>query len=162
MPNRDNVCKCFSSIFSNQLITSIVLLDSCNFTLLHEQILILSDIDLLILLTSLLPENISVVVGWLTKFYMRSFFQGYKGNTCAISFYSVKYICSLCVFYVFFVYTILDSFHSFFTRSGNYIQRGGCIHPLLNLYLLEVLSPFVSVSFDDLFFSSLRLIFLGN
>ena len=73
MLNMLNVCRCFSSIFSNQLITSVVFLHllSCRFS--HKQILILSNIDLVILTISFLVGFINLVVGWLAKFSLWSF-----------------------------------------------------------------------------------------
>ena len=73
MLNMVNVCRCFSSIFSNQLITSVVFLHllSCRFS--HKQILILSNIDLVILTISFLVGFINLVVGWLAKFSLWSF-----------------------------------------------------------------------------------------
>ena len=68
MSNMMNVCRCFSSICLNQLFFHSL---SCSF--LHKQILILSNIDLLILPISFLAGFINLVVGWLTKFSLWSF-----------------------------------------------------------------------------------------
>ena len=68
-----NLCRCFLSIFSNQLITSVVFFHSLSFSFSHKQILILSNIDLLILPISFLAGFISLVVRWLEKFSLWSF-----------------------------------------------------------------------------------------
>ena len=71
--NMMNVCRCFSSIFSNQLITSVVFFYSLSFSFSHKQMLILSNIDLLIPPTSLLAGFVNLIVEWLTKFSFWSF-----------------------------------------------------------------------------------------
>ena len=68
-----NLCRCFLSIFSNQLITSVVFFHSLIFSFSHKQILILSNIDLLILPISFLAGFSSLVVRWLEKFSLWSF-----------------------------------------------------------------------------------------
>ena len=68
-----NVCRCFLSIFSNQLVTSVVFFHSLSFSFSHQQILILSNIYLLILQILFLEGFINLVVGWLTKFSLWSF-----------------------------------------------------------------------------------------
>ena len=68
-----NLCRCFLSIFSNQLITSVVFFHSLSFSFSHQQILILSNIDLLILPISFWAGFISLVVRWLEKFSLWSF-----------------------------------------------------------------------------------------
>ena len=73
MSNMVNVCRCFSSIFSNQLITSVVFFHSLSFSFWHTQLLLLSNIDLLLLPISFLAGFIILVVGWLTKFFLWSF-----------------------------------------------------------------------------------------
>ena len=108
-----NVCKCFSSTFSNQLITSAVFFHSLSFSFSYKQMLILSNINLLILPISFLAGFIKLAVECLTKFFL-VVFEGYKTITCAVNFYSIKYISSFYVLYAFFVYNILDPFGCFF------------------------------------------------
>ena len=73
MLNMVNVCRCFLSIFSNQIITSVVFFHWLSFIFWHKPILILSNIYLLILLILFLVGFINLVVGWLTKFSLWSF-----------------------------------------------------------------------------------------
>ena len=63
-----SVWRCFSSIFSNKLIMSIVLSHLLSFSFSCKQILFLSNVNLLILLILLLAGFGSLVKGWLTKF----------------------------------------------------------------------------------------------
>ena len=67
-----NVCKCFSSTFSNQLITSAVFFHSLSFSFSYKQMLILSNINLLILPISFLAGFIKLAVECLTKFSLWS------------------------------------------------------------------------------------------
>ena len=68
-----NVCRCFSPIFSSQLIMSVVFFHSLSFSFSHKQMLSLSNIDLLVLPISFLAGFINLVLGWLTKFSLWSF-----------------------------------------------------------------------------------------
>ena len=70
MLNMVNVCRCFSSSSSNQLITSVVFFDLFCFSFSHKPILILSNKIFPILF---LVGFISLVVVWLTKFPLCSF-----------------------------------------------------------------------------------------
>ena len=74
-------------------------LHSFSFSFSHKQILILSNIDLLILPISFWAGFIGLNMGWLTKFSLWS--SGYKAITCFVYFYSAKCIRSFCVLYVF-------------------------------------------------------------
>ena len=68
-----NACRCFLSIFSNQLITSVVFFPLLSFKFSHIQILIISNKDLLIFPSSFLAGFISLVVGWWAYFSIWSF-----------------------------------------------------------------------------------------
>ena len=73
MSNMVNVCRCFSSVFLNQLTKSVVFFCSLNFSFLRKQILILSDTDLLIPPIEFFVGFINLVVGWLPKLSLWSF-----------------------------------------------------------------------------------------
>ena len=73
MSNVVIVCTCFSSIFSNELITSVVFFQSLSFNFSRNQMLILSNTVLQILPISFFAGFNNLVVGWFTKLSLWSF-----------------------------------------------------------------------------------------
>ena len=53
-------------------------------------------------------------------------FEGYKTGTCAVNFYTIKYISSFCVLCDVFVYNILDSFCWFLISCSYCINKNTC------------------------------------
>ena len=147
MSNVVNVCRCFSSIFSNQLITLVVFFHLLSFSFLHKHILILSDIGLLILSISFLAGFINFC-GVIDK-VIPVVFQGYKTITCAVNFYSIKHIGSFCVLYSIFVFLISSIPFVAFLYVVTALSRRSLYSSFVNLYMFEVLSAGVSVLFDD-------------
>ena len=143
-----NVCRCFLSIFSNQLITSVVFFHSLSFCFSHKEMLILSNIDLLILPVLFLAGFINLVAGWLTRFPLWSFkvikqllvpLISILSNISArfahfmLSLFIISSIPSVALFYV----------------AVTALPRRWLESSLVNLYIFEVLSAGSSVLFDD-------------
>ena len=160
MSNVVNVCRCFSSIFSNQLITLVVFFHLLSFSFLHKHILILSDIGLLILSISFLAGFINFC-GVIDK-VIPVVFQGYKTITCAVNFYSIKHIGSFCVLYSIFVFLISSIPFVAFLYVVTALSRRSLYSSFVNLYMFEVLSAGVSVLFDDFIVFKLWLIFFES
>ena len=132
----------------NQLMTSVVFFHSLSFSFFHEQMLILSNVDFLILLVSFLAGFINLVVGWLTKFSLWSFKVIKQLIVPLISILSnilarfAYFIPSL------FIISSIPSVALIYVEVTA-LSRPGLYSSLLNFYMFEVLSAGVSVLFDD-------------
>ena len=137
MSNVVILCTCFSSIFSNELITSVVFFQSLSFNFSRNQMLILCNTVLQILPISFFAEFNNLVVGWFTKLSLWSF-KVKKQVLVPNNFYSIKHISSFCVLCTLFVYNILDSFRCFLISYSYSINENIC--PLnRNCFLQDIL-----------------------
>ena len=102
---------------------------------MHKQILILSNILLILFLAGF----INLVTGWLTKFSMWSF-KVMKQLLVLLISYSVKYISSFWILDTFFVCNILYSFRCFFISCSSILSNvwAGFAYFMSSLFIISL------------------------
>ena len=102
-----------------------------SFSFPHKEILILSNIYLLVL-PILFLVGIKSYCGMVDKVFL-VVFQGYKTIFCAVNFYSIKYISLFYVLFAFFVYNICNSFRCFLYVAVTALSRRWLYISFVNL-----------------------------